>query len=87
MKWEIIERPGYFGTNRDEIHARYDEQFGHDNWRIAWEWGEQVVQRSEALQIYEDGYYEFFKSNKTDRSITVTICPLTLVIPRTRAEV
>jgi hypothetical protein len=72
MEWKVVERPGYFGTSRNEIHARYDKQFGNNNWRIAWEWGKQIIQKSEALQIYEDGYYEFFKLNKDvlDRLIT-----------------
>lgn len=62
MSWTVLERPGYFGTSRDEIHASYDSRFGKGNWRIAWEFGGQIIQRPEALQIYEDGYYEFFKS-------------------------
>lgn len=64
MKWKTFERPGYFGTSRNEIHLRYNEQFGVNNWRIAWQWGNQVIGGPEALQIYEDGYYEFFKNNK-----------------------
>ncbi len=64
MEWTVIDRPGYFGTKRNEIHQRYDTQFGKNNWRISWQWGEQIIQKPEALQIYEDGYYEFFKSNK-----------------------
>lgn len=64
MGWRFIERPGYFGTSRNEIYARYNEQFGKDNWRIAWQWRSQIIQRPEALQMYEDGYYEFFKSNR-----------------------
>jgi len=64
MKWEVIERPGYFGTSREEIHDRYDKQFGHNNWKISWQWGEQIIERTQALQMYEDGYYEFFKLNK-----------------------
>jgi len=64
MMWRIIERPGYFGTSRDEIHTKYDEQFGKNNWRIVWQWGNQIIQRPEAMQIYEDGYYEYLKTNK-----------------------
>ncbi len=64
MEWQVVDRPGYFGTSRDEIHSRYDKQFGNGNWRIAWQWGKQIIQRPQALQVYEDGYYEFFKSNK-----------------------
>ena len=63
MEWRIIERPGYFGTSRNEIHAKYHQQFGEGNWRITWQWGDQIIERQESLQIYEDGYYEFFKSN------------------------
>ena len=64
MEWRIVERPGYFGTSRNEIHAKYDDLFGKDSWRIAWQWGDQIIQKPEALQIYEDGYYEFFKKNR-----------------------
>ena len=72
MDWKVIDRPGYFGTDRDEIHRKYNDNFGHNNWRIAWEWGGQIIQRPEAMQIYEDGYYEFFKSNEAilERIIT-----------------
>ena len=68
----MFERPGYFGTSRNEIHARYNEQFGKDNWRIAWQWVNQIIQRAEALRMYEDGYYEFFKSNKDVLELLVT---------------
>lgn len=63
MNWEVVDRPGYFGTSRDEIHSRFDEEYGSGNWRIAWEWGDLIIQRPEAMQIYEDAYYEFFRSN------------------------
>jgi len=60
--WNVVDRPGYFGTSRNEIHSRYDKIHGKENWRIAWQWGDQVIERPEALQIYEDGYYEYLKS-------------------------
>jgi len=63
MTWQTIERPGYFGDKRDELHSEWDKKFGKDNWKIAWQWGGLVLDRSEALQMYEDGYYEFLKSN------------------------
>lgn len=61
MTWETVERPGYFGTSRDEIHAEFDRLYG--DWRIAWQWDSLILQRGEAIQLYEDGYYEFFKAN------------------------
>ena len=63
MNWETSDRPGYFGEKRDELHSKWDKEFGHGNWRIAWEWGQLVLQKPEALQLYEDGYYEHFKLN------------------------
>lgn len=63
MVWITVERPGYFGDKRDELQARWNDQFGAGNWRLAWQWGELALGKSEALQIYEDGYYEFLKSD------------------------
>jgi len=61
MVWETIERPGYFGKKRDELESTWDEEHGEGNWRIAYQWGNQIIERNEALQLYEDGYYEYFK--------------------------
>ncbi len=61
--WITIERPGYLGKKRDETFSYWNNIYGKDNWRIMYQWGSFVIQRREALQIYEDGYYEFFKSN------------------------
>lgn len=63
MDWKTVDRPGYFGEKRDELIAQFDRDHGEDNWRISWEWGHHILERTEALQIYEDGYYEFFKAN------------------------
>lgn len=62
--WKTIERPGYFGKKRDELYNDWNEKFGEENWKIAWQLNSLVVERPEALQIYEDGYYEFLKSGK-----------------------
>ncbi len=63
MDWKTIERPGYFGKKRDELYNGWDGEFGENNWRLAYDWGELVIPRSEAIQLYEDGYYEFLKAN------------------------
>ena len=63
MSWKTIERPGYFAKKREELHDRWINKWGIDNWRIAYEWGDLVIPRREAIQVYEDGYYEFFKTN------------------------
>jgi len=61
MAWKTIERPGYLGKKRDEVQRSWDERFGVGNWKIAWVWSGLVLDRPEALQLYEDGYYEFLK--------------------------
>lgn len=60
-EWVTVERPGYLGKKRDEICKGWDEKYGKYNWRIAYEWCGQIVDREFALQLYEDGYYEFFR--------------------------
>ena len=57
MDWRTIQRPGYAGNNRDERIAEYNKKYGKGNWRIAWHWNCTVIDRTLALQLYEDGYY------------------------------
>ncbi len=61
--WETIDRPGYFGSKRNEIEAGYDAKYSAGNWRIAWQWGDLPIPKAAAFQLYEDGYYEHFKNN------------------------
>ena len=63
MDWKTIERPGYLGKMRDEVVSIWDCKYGADNWRLAYQWGSQVIERDLAIQIYEDAYYEYFNSN------------------------
>lgn len=62
--WRTVERPGYLGKKRDEVHARWDGEYGKDNWRIAYQWGGLVVPREMGIQLYEDGYYEFLSKEQ-----------------------
>lgn len=63
MGWKTVERPGYFGKSRDQLKSLWDCEHGAGNWRVAWEWRDLVIERREALQIYEDAYYEWFRKN------------------------
>jgi len=62
-KWVFIERPGFLGKLRDTVQRRWDVEYGQGNWRIAYQWADQVVSREIGIQLYEDGYYEFLKTN------------------------
>ncbi len=57
MEWKTVERPGYFGKKKDEIHGQYDEKYGKGNWRIAWTFSEVKIPFELACLIYEDSYY------------------------------
>jgi hypothetical protein len=68
--WQTIERPGYFGKERDEKIRAYDDRFGKGNWKIAWEWNGEAVGFDIACQIYEDGYYaDSFQREKLWREL------------------
>lgn len=60
-QWQTVARPGYLGKKRDEVRARWDAEYGEGRWRLAYSWTGLVIDRALALQIYEDGYYEFFR--------------------------
>lgn len=64
MEFKFIERPGYLGKKRDEIIELWDKEYGKDNWRLMWQWGSVIIPRKDAIQIYEDGYYEFLGKEK-----------------------
>lgn len=64
MIWKTIRRPGYIGKKRAEMQSLWDQQYGAGNWRIAYVWGNEVISRELAIQLYEDAYYEFFKVNR-----------------------
>ena len=63
-KWVTVEKPGYLGKKRDEVYSIWDKTFGEWNWRIAYQWGDLVIPKNIGIQVYEDGYYEFFKKNQ-----------------------
>ncbi|MBS3071380.1 hypothetical protein J4408_00145 [Candidatus Pacearchaeota archaeon] len=65
MNHKTIERPGYFGKKRDEVQANYDSLYGKNKWKLSWKLGSLILDRPEALQIYEDSYYEYFKANES----------------------
>jgi hypothetical protein len=57
MNWKIIDRPGYAGRKKHKLREMYDNTYGPENWRIAWQWRDDLIDNVLAYQIYEDGYY------------------------------
>ena len=64
MSYTIVERLTYFGKKRDQIQAGFDSKYGKGHWRIAWQLGSNVLTFNEAIQIYEDAYYEYLKEDR-----------------------
>ncbi len=61
--WKVGPRPGYFGKKRDSKHEEFDRTYGAGNWKLAHIWAGKPIDWLVACAIYEDAYYEFFKSD------------------------
>lgn len=57
MGWQDMERPGFFGRNRDSKFKEYDGRFGEGNWRIAWIWRDKRLEFVKACKHYEQSYF------------------------------
>lgn len=64
-KWQFMGTPGYLGKHRDEKFAEWTKEFGEQGigWRLAWIFGEALVDFLGACAVYEDAYFEFFRKN------------------------
>ncbi len=56
-EWQTLHRPGFSGRKRDERIANWNQEYGEGNWRLAWLWGNNVIDASMTYQLYEDAYY------------------------------
>lgn len=63
VKWKPIERPGPFGSKRDDQFKEWDEIYGKGNWQIAYKVGDAFLDFLEACKVYEDAYFEFLSAN------------------------
>jgi len=63
MNWKIIERPGHFGKEKDNLYEKWNSEFGEGNWRIAWQWGNRFLEKRDAQLIFEDAYFEFARKH------------------------
>jgi len=58
--WSILER----GEINYILTSNQDNQFGQNNWRIAWEFGENHFPKIPALElVYTTGYYRYLRTN------------------------
>jgi hypothetical protein len=46
----------------------YDKKYGTGNWKLAWQYGEWLLDFADAVQIYEDAYF-FYLKNQTSTAL------------------
>ncbi len=60
--WVTIKKQlGFFGHSKGERIKGFNEQFGEENWRMAWQVKDKYVAFKDAIQLYENGYRVHFK--------------------------
>lgn len=63
--WQVVGSPGYAGSRKRKRDKARDQRFGSGNWMTAFIWGEDIVHRDFALQLYEDAYFLHFQKEQT----------------------
>lgn len=62
-RWATIERPGFFGVQKDERTAIWNYRYGEGNWRLAWELanGEVLDYDDIFWLVFVPGYVSHFR--------------------------
>lgn len=63
MGWEIIGRPGPFGSRKEIIINNYNTIYGEGNWNINWNHLGEPLELNEVVKIYEEAYFQYFKEH------------------------
>jgi nicotinate-nucleotide adenylyltransferase len=61
--WITVGRPGFVRHGRKRRGRKLDTALGEGNWRICHSWQGQMIERDEALQLYEEAYFEFLRNS------------------------
>jgi len=62
VNWITVDRPGYFGKNREVQEKLWDEKYGIGNWRLACQTPQGIVLTYDGvIQEYIEGYAEYFR--------------------------
>lgn len=59
-EWKTIERPGWYGENKNKILSEYDQKYGKGNWRIRHRLGPYILDFKKAVSLYELSYEMHF---------------------------
>ncbi len=61
-----VGRPGYFSSRKEEIITNYNKLYGENNWQLVHHVSNKSLELHEALQFYEDAYFEYFKQHRDE---------------------
>ena len=60
----IIFQPGLSGRRKRFLYNELNRVYGDGNWRVGWQWREGVILFVDAIQLYEESYAVFLKSQQ-----------------------
>jgi hypothetical protein len=67
MTWTSIERPGYFGRQRDRKINGYNTTYGEGYWRLVWILDDKEMDFVQACkEAYEESYFQYLKDRPKD---------------------
>lgn len=61
---KIVDRPGYFGSNRPAIEASYNEKYGVGKWKEMWQVYGKIIPFEEAVTYYDQAYLVYLLSHR-----------------------
>jgi hypothetical protein len=59
VRWNPIQRPGYLGRRRDQIHATWNEKYGPGNWGLRWFLAKEGKHEGATFMMACQWYYEY----------------------------
>ena len=66
QRWvSIIGELKYFGSKRQLIIEQYNQRFGSENWTTAHLIRGEIKPTDKAIELYEEGYFEFLRTHPT----------------------
>jgi adenine/guanine phosphoribosyltransferase-like PRPP-binding protein len=62
--WKTVVRPGRFGNNRDKFFQAWNDEYGANNWRLAWELTDgRVLNWDEIFEQFIIAYTDYFQKH------------------------
>ena len=81
-EWKTVDRLSYVGKRAKKARQKLDDTYGSGSWRIAYQWGDTVISRDQALEHYAKAYEVFFAENPDELAwLTENFCDVYDIAP------